>query len=346
MQRKAQLRQEKRLSHLQDLQQPLTADEPTQTCSPLYLCGVFVYICSSPFDMISYAMLPQLVCSIIGCFRLVLLTFLARFVLMERLGIEVAIGVVICSAGTCLCLWFGPQEHEAHSQLDAQLWHQILCYLALGFTVLGVLLVLEHKQVRCCRMGESTSCCTLPFVTALAFALEKVLNTEIGFVTLRSRVWCSMVVGIAGLGLLDFYLNLRGLRRLEIGVFVPLVFGFTTMLQLFQSVVVLNEMEHVSVFRKAVSLCGACMSLLGALLIQSRRHTSAEKMPESTDESNSRPRVASDLQLGTPRFREIELCPGIPQDLFARISRTIACFWNTALPFWLDLPVHHDHTHV
>merc|ERR1712113_1001636 len=114
----------------------------------------------------------------------------------------------------------------------------------------------------------------------LAFALEKVFNTEIGFITPPENLptgligepqWTFMAAAIGLLGLMDFYLNLRGAKQMPVQVFVPVSFALATTLQYFQSVFIFGEFKEMDDVHAALSISGALLSLVGALCIQPPR---------------------------------------------------------------------------
>lgn len=240
---------------------------------PLWVAGVFVYIIAAVPDVLAYAMIPQLVCSTVACFRLVIVALMAHVFLGERVRCREMVGIVLCCCGTCLCLWFGPPRDSGKNVSSNLFYHpQVFLYIAGGGTLLCVLLLVDHLDCFQCETIEHCRSFFLPLATALAFALEKVFNTELGFMHLPKSVrdpgWLFMSTAVAACGVLDFYLNLRGAQRLPIQVFVPLVFAFTTGLLYIQSVMVFNEFEHATVPCKVFSFSGALLSLCGALVIQ------------------------------------------------------------------------------
>jgi len=104
------------------------------------------------------------------------------------------------------------------------------------------------------------------------FALGKVFNTEIGFLVVPKNSkfdprWVGMGIAIVLCGIGDFYLNLRAARLMKLQAFVPVAFAWCTTLQYFQSVALFNELRGLKSLHVALSLGGACVSLVGALLI-------------------------------------------------------------------------------
>merc|ERR1711953_1636214 len=69
----------------------------------------------------------------------------------------------------------------------------------------------------------------------------------------------------------DFYLNLRGAKRMPVQVFAPLAFVLCTSLQYFQSIFVFGELWDLSLVNATFSVLGAFVALLGALIIQPPR---------------------------------------------------------------------------
>ena len=115
---------------------------------------------------------------------------------------------------------------------------------------------------------------TLPAATALAFALEKVFNTDIGFLDAPADTdgyfaWARLGLPIAALGLTDVYLNIRAAQRFSAQACVPAALACSTLIQYFQSMVIFGELRRLEEWRVIVSSAGAVASLLGALCIQS-----------------------------------------------------------------------------
>merc|ERR1719379_1163949 len=103
--------------------------------------------------------------------------------------------------------------------------------------------------------------------------MEKVFNTELGFVQRPENIfleplWLCMLGSIAALGLLDFYLNMRAAERMPVHLFVPLSFAFATCLQCLQAMFIFKEFVDMSVTSTSLTMLGAGMSLVGALMIQ------------------------------------------------------------------------------
>jgi len=249
-------------------------------CRPMWLIGVLLYVLAAVPDVVAYAMVPQVVCTTMACFRLVLLTVLAHIFLNERVQQRELIGMLSCTVGTFLCLVYGPRPSEEDRLAEAgELYHpQVQTYLSIGLGCLLLLLVLEHSEAMGFRsLPDSVHFFILPITTGLAFGVEKVFNTEIGFVhapqdlpwgLLDQPQWLAMAASIGALGLTDFYLNLRGAERMPVQIFVPTAFAFATSLQYFQSVVIFGELSEMDTKSAALSICGALASLAGALSIQ------------------------------------------------------------------------------
>jgi len=211
---------------------------------------------------------------------LVVLTLLAHFFLDEQVQKREVMGMLSCSLGTFLCLVYGPRPSEEERIAEAgQLYHpQIYYYLLVGLGFLLGLLLLEHADsFGFPSLPGSVHYFALPVATGLAFGLEKVFNTEIGFVHapqefprgfLTQPQWSAMAAAIAALGVTDLYLNLRGAKRMPVQIFVPTAFAFATSLQYFQSVALFGELNEMTTRDAALSICGALASLVGALSIQ------------------------------------------------------------------------------
>mmetsp|Transcript_117941 Transcript_117941/g.367463 ORF Transcript_117941/g.367463 Transcript_117941/m.367463 type:complete len:338 (-) Transcript_117941:77-1090(-) len=257
---------------------------PERNFRLLWAVGVVLYVLAAVPDVIAYTLVPQVVCSTIACFRLVVVTIMAHAFLHERVQAREALGMLACTLGTLLCVGFGPKPDEPPLVSGAFYHAELVVYLSVGLAVLIVLLLLEHSDdlgwpVRSERL-QKARIFSLPLATGLAFGLEKVFNTEIGFIRppaglplgfIKEPQWAGMVVAIGLLGLMDFYLNLRGAQRMPVQVFVPASFALATTLLYFQSVVIFGEFRDMDPLHATFSILGACVSLLGALCIQPPR---------------------------------------------------------------------------
>lgn len=147
-----------------------------------------------------------------------------------------------------------------------------------------LLFILEHlDRVSSCRYGRF-QLFFLPVCTSLAYSLEKVFNTGVGFAPHRfweAPQWITAYVFIGILGVLDFYLNTLAAERMSMQTYIPAVFAVQTCLCYFQSTCILGEMRHLSTFNFAVSCLGMFMALLGGLLIQVRTLLHRSELSES-----------------------------------------------------------------
>lgn len=311
LQRKSALRQEALPEFEEALDTP-----PRRRCYSLWLLGVIVYIIAALPDFISYLLIPQVICSAVSCFRLVVVTVMACIVLGERLTLPQALGMGLCTLGTCLCLVFGPVRMEKALITSQFSSPKVTIYLALGALILLALLMFDHLDSFFSNRGRGVKLSgrcrnfTLPLLTGLAFATSKVLNSEIGFLPFPhdappSAQWLGMAAGIAFLGLIDFYLNMRATRLMSVQVFVPVSFVWSIGLQYFQSVVLFRELAELSSIHVVLSCGGAFMSLLGAICIQvpnlavCGRHNQAAKVQSHEAASRSISGVSLQEELTT-----------------------------------------------
>lgn len=255
--------------------------EATQSVSPtcLLFVGVLIYASAALPDVIAYTLIPQIVCSTLACLRLVFVAFMAHFSLGERLGPWEVLGTAFCCIGTGLCLAFGPTGESVQNKPERGFYHpKVTTYLTVATVLLLALVVVEHAGdllTRCDHVSRRSHS-ILPLTTALAFGIEKVFNTELGFTDPphslseipQKAVWTGMWLAVLILALLDFHLNLRGARTMPVQIFVPMVFAFNTSLQFFQSFAIFDEFQHVDSTHLAIALPGALLSLFGALMIQ------------------------------------------------------------------------------
>jgi len=216
--------------------------------------------------------------------------------------------MLICCCGTFLCLCFGPDtEHKFSDERAGMLFHHaaVYSYLLVACIALVVLLVLIHLPGLAPAEADAQKGATveaepfstdsrlelfaLPFATGLAFSLEKVFNTELGFLPIpfgeqklkpeEGELWLVFVSVVAMFGLLDFYLNMRGARRMPVQVFVPLAFAFSTSMQYVQSLFVFEEFDALVPVERYLSMAGASLSLLGALFIQPPQFRTLSALP-------------------------------------------------------------------
>mmetsp|Transcript_68153 Transcript_68153/g.197559 ORF Transcript_68153/g.197559 Transcript_68153/m.197559 type:complete len:338 (-) Transcript_68153:278-1291(-) len=242
----------------------------------IWAVGIALYILAAVPDAFAYALVPQLVCTTVACGRLVLVTILAHSFLEEQVQRRAVIGIFLCSIGTAVCLVYGPRSADIEvAMLEDGPYHaQLWMYFGVGLALLVTLLSVDHAAWTKARHGLHYA--VLPLATGLAFALEKVLNTELGYLraprspqeALQAPLWCGMVASIGVLGLTDFYLSVRGAATMPVQFFVPASFAFGTALQFFQSVVIFDEFAAMTPARAALSSSGAILALIGALLIQ------------------------------------------------------------------------------
>jgi len=273
-----------RKAHILMEQQGLASDTSMSpsTISPRRLlhAGVFFYIISSVPDVVAYVLVPQVVCITVACFRMVVVTILAHHFLQERLHRRMIFGMALCTLGTVVCISFGPRPSDFTAAVACEFYHpEVSVYMVVGLSILAILLVVEHVEaLSFCRgrMSKNVYHITLPMSTGMAFAFEKVFNTEIGFLEAPKGLplsllihphWTGMLVAMVVLALLDLHLNVRAARRMPMQVFAPLAFVFCTSLQSFQSVFIFHELRDLSAVNATLSLLGACGSVLGTLII-------------------------------------------------------------------------------
>lgn len=246
-------------------------------CSRMWMLGVAIYILAAVPDVLSYILVPQVICSAVACFRLVIVAIMAYAVLGEKSSVKQFFGMMGCTIGTFMCLCFGPVRMGKAAMVSGFDHPYVTMYLVAGGVVGLFLLTLDHLDdfSSKCSLSARCRCFTLPLITGLAFAISKVYNTMIGFITtphmdnvLLHPQWIAMAIAIALLGLTDLYLNLRATRLMPVQIFVPVSFAWSTVLLYFQSVVLFAEFHDLPGIKAALSMTGAIISLLGALCIQ------------------------------------------------------------------------------
>mmetsp|Transcript_43309 Transcript_43309/g.94261 ORF Transcript_43309/g.94261 Transcript_43309/m.94261 type:complete len:365 (+) Transcript_43309:137-1231(+) len=301
MQRKSQLMEEAELQRERESESDGATnngeDDCKRKCCWIWIVGVMLYIFAAVPDLIAYTMVPQVVCTTVACFRLVVVTGLGHLCLKEKVQCREMFGMLMCTVGTCCCLLFSPlpeQLQESDGAAGGIFHHpQVLVYLGMCLAVLLAMLAAEFTG------GHDMHFILLPAATGLAFALEKVFNTEIGFVDPRESAlpWVGMAAAIAVLGLADFGLNLRGATRMPPQVFLPISFTLSTTLQYFQSVVIFGEFNDMDPLAASLSVCSAAVALFGALLIRppSLDHCVHHQILKDTEEELMNATSAEDL---------------------------------------------------
>lgn len=281
-------------------------DSPLWAKERMFLfVGRLLYITAALPDVLAYTLVPQVVCTTVACFRLVVVTFLAHSVLRERVAGREALGMVACSVGTFFCLYYGPRQPGEDSPEGApgELYHpQVKFYIIVGSIVLVALLLADHSSYF--PKSKDFRSVSLPLATGLAFALQKVFNTEIGFLARHNGMedffdnpgYIAMCLGVGVLGIMDFYLNSRGAQALPVQVFVPVSFALCTSLQLFQSIVVFQEFSEMDALSVTQTSCGAITSLVGAMLIKPPK-LSVHRQELLEDFTAALPPLPADLSL-------------------------------------------------
>lgn len=278
-----------------------SAAQSSVSRSPLWILGIVLTIAAALPDVAAYTLIPEVLCATVACFRLVVVCALGHVFLGEHLRQEDVRGISICTLGTVLCVIFGPGGDEGTSS-TARLHHpKVVAYSVVGLGVLAVVLVIVHADSfpRVTRIWPALPSSklyrfSLPVATALAYAVEKVFNTELGFIEKPENVfleplWLGMVIAVGALGITDFYLNTRAAERMPVHLFAPLTFAFATSLQCLQAMIIFDEFINMSFFGSLATLLGVGLALTGALLIQPSQY-----------ETNHRQMTPSHSSPGTP----------------------------------------------
>mmetsp|Transcript_56310 Transcript_56310/g.131964 ORF Transcript_56310/g.131964 Transcript_56310/m.131964 type:complete len:389 (+) Transcript_56310:47-1213(+) len=242
----------------------------------LRLCGLAIYILAALPDVVSYALMPEVVCGTFAGFRLVVVFAMAHVFLGERIRRREVYGISVCIVGTILCAVCGPRpEQRAAAELSGS-GIKVFIYLSSGLLVLLALLVLEHLQRFQERMRQSLLRFILCSAASLAFGLEKVVNTLLGSFTFsfdmllhppEHAASISMASAVVAFGILDLYLTDRGTGKMTVKVFAPVVFAYGQCLQVFQSIFIFEDFKGTAGENVFFALLGAVLSLLGALAI-------------------------------------------------------------------------------
>jgi len=267
-----------RLQELEALGEGKLGHDFSSPCTgrPLWTLGVTLYIMAALPDVLAYAFAPQIVLGPLGTIRTVLAALLAYMLLGERLHFQELCGMTLCTIGAAICLGFGPVGTGDTVDVTGNVY----AYLLVSGGLLLGLTVWEHGFA-CTGVELSTvRRFLLPFITALAYCMEKIFNAELGALRspeeLREQPrWWGVLLGLVALGACDLHFNLRGAQRLPVQFFVPVYMAFGTIIQCFQGMVILNELAGLSILRIGASLLGALIALAGALLIRPPALTTA-----------------------------------------------------------------------
>lgn len=259
-----------RKSHL--LAETVGLDGSHTARSPLFVIGLIVYISAAVPDTLAWSMLPQVVCATTETTRLPLVAILANRILDEPFTMKACIGLVTCLLGTTMCIWLGPrQDTSEETVLSKDLTSPtIKSYLALGSVLILALFLIEHANTKNLAPAQGILRFTLPLLFSLTFGIQKVINTELGFVSSADhRVkWILMVVAMAVLALLNLYTVLRAAKKLPAKVMVFMSFAFNMVIQIFQSVVLFNEFDGMDLGRSMLVLIGLLMAFGGAVYVE------------------------------------------------------------------------------
>jgi hypothetical protein len=254
---------------------------------PIWILGIVLYIAAALPDVWAYTLIPQVLCAAVACFRLVVVCALGHAFLGEHLGRQDAHSIAICTAGTILCVMFGPGSEEK-TKASGEIHHpKVVAYSIVGLCVLGIFMVIVHADSFGWVVTSSNLYrFSLPAATALAYAVEKVFNTELGFIQrpeniLLEPTWLCMVIAVAALGLTDFYLNTRAAERMPVHLFAPVTFAFATSLQCLQGMLIFDEFSDMSLFCSMMTLLGVGLALAGALMIQPSQFETKDRVPPS-----------------------------------------------------------------
>ena len=105
-------------------------------------------------DVLAYAMLPELGCTCVGCYRVALVTALGYVVFQEHAGQRQTSGFIVCAIETAICLCFGPRSNspkDAPSTRRGLSDAVVGLYLACGATVPRTLFGVDHVTTRSLR---------------------------------------------------------------------------------------------------------------------------------------------------------------------------------------------------
>lgn len=260
--------------------------------------GVVLYISASGPDVVSFMLASEVVCSTIACLRLVIVTILARLILLEYLNMLQIIGIFLCTSGALLCLFFGPRSDQG--DFPAISGAKVIPYTVVMLIVMVVAFILSCKGAMVSssmtRWRYRVWAFMLPTVEASADSLQKLTLSISGRVNVNATQAAIFSIFVVSFALLNFYLNLKGSQSMPVNLFIPLAFALRTIIQFFQSAAILDEFVNVSAIHTWISLFGSMCALVGALCIQPPRvegdlpcESSLEisaSMPLSTDISS------------------------------------------------------------
>jgi len=266
----------------------------------LFAGGIVLYVSASAPDVVSFMLASEVVCSTIACLRLVIVTILARLILLEYLNTLQIIGIFLCTTGALLCLYFGPRSDEG--DFPAISGAKVIPYTVTMLIVMVVAFILSCKGAvvanSMSRWRYRVWAFTLPTVEASADSLQKLTLSISGRMDVNAA-WATMFsVFVVSFALLNFYLNLKGSQSMPVNLFIPLAFALRTIIQFFQSAAILDEFVNVSAAHTLISLFGSMCALVGALCIQPPRVENDAVQPESSLEISASMPLSTDISSG------------------------------------------------
>jgi len=244
---------------------------PMSRPNSVKIIALGIYIAASAPDVVSYALIPQIVVTSVYSIGLPLMIFLGRWWLKEKRGGRYeALGMVACFLGSFITAFFGPY-YAKHNGSPLKLMYppKVVIYLVSGQVFMMVLVVCDHLHAFRSFHSFRVRRFTLPCVVALSYKLQKVYQTELSYTTLPKVLddWGSLL-GIIWLTLLNLYLTVRMARLLPVRSSTSIAFASTTTVQLFQSIFVLEEFDEVSALHTALTLVGVLLVCAGAFYLE------------------------------------------------------------------------------
>lgn len=262
-----------RKAHLLHARSPYAPNSISGGPQKLWIAGVCIYAMAALPDVAAYTKLPQMLCSTVGCFRIVLIAVLSHVFLEEKVKTREIQGIVICTIGALLCIRFGPGSDEVPDYPGELHSRKVMRYVCTGTAFLLALLYVVHRSSFAA--SNKLWSCALPLTTSLAYGLEKVFNSELTYVPMPAfskllvdTEFVRLLSAIAFFGLLDFYLNMRAAKVMPLHQYIPLTFAFGTLIQNFQGLVVLDEIRDMQISHSVLTCLGAALALTGALTVQ------------------------------------------------------------------------------
>jgi len=279
----------------------------------LWRVGLITYMVTTIPDMLSYLLAPQAVLTVLSSVEPLLVSVLVALLLPRDAALitpQHSMATALCVAGTLGCVLFAPHGAAAPEE-DAfkGIWdseegaerlfhpagaHRLMLYLAVVVPVLVLLSRQVYRHVQTMGRGMSSKICflQLPLVAAMSLALQRLALGMLG-ASLRALNWQPLLVlqsptvlCTAGAAvvcmLMCAYHVCQGVLEVPPHIFVPLYCALSALLQLFQSMAIMQEFRDEPAGKVLLpTFACAAVSLLGIMRLSSSMSPQTSKLGHS-----------------------------------------------------------------